>query len=538
MVIPPVLERELRSAARYWGTYWLRVLAGVLMVSGLFVLLAVRTWGGTTLSGVTPAFIGALLFGGFHTVLTVTFIWLCPMLTADCLSRERREGTLGLLFLTPLNAWDVVMGKGLAQVLRAFGLWFSAVPFLSVPFLLGGVLWTDFVRAVAIELTVVLVGLSAGFLATSRASRWASAMLLALVWTAVLWLMLLVVLGGVAHAVMLRTAPVGTEMPPPEVWLMIPFAILFASVAYSGVGNVLPGGIPKWVVQGMDASLLAGVVFAVLVFGVTILAVGWTLNRSRHAGRAGDTETAGRSWGMSRLWGPKRTRRWLEVNPILWLQEKSPLLRLGRWVWIALVMLVWAGLWPLSILEEKMTIIGWFLPPLLLLFEALAAAGSFRQEVEEGTLELLLVTPLPPAQMVWGRARALWSTFGPAIGLGMIMEWVFLQPSDIAVWWYMLQGVIGTWLTLPLIGMRCAMRRLSPLLGWLLVLGWGLIAPMMVGTALTVWADSMLSLRGPEVWVLATLLAQLAAAIWWGRMTAWDLRTRSFMKRPIQLKPG
>ena len=54
MVIPPVLERELRSAARYWGTYWLRVLAGVLMVSGLFVLLAVRTWGGTTLSGVTP----------------------------------------------------------------------------------------------------------------------------------------------------------------------------------------------------------------------------------------------------------------------------------------------------------------------------------------------------------------------------------------------------------------------------------------------------------------------------------------------------
>src|ERR1044071_9279281 len=33
------------------------------------------------------------------------------LLTADCVSRERREGTLGLLFLTDLRGIDVILGK-------------------------------------------------------------------------------------------------------------------------------------------------------------------------------------------------------------------------------------------------------------------------------------------------------------------------------------------------------------------------------------------------------------------------------------------
>src|SRR5260370_3617695 len=35
-------------------------------------------------------------------------------LTADCLSEEKREGTLGLLFLADLKSYDVVLGKLIA----------------------------------------------------------------------------------------------------------------------------------------------------------------------------------------------------------------------------------------------------------------------------------------------------------------------------------------------------------------------------------------------------------------------------------------
>jgi ABC-type transport system involved in multi-copper enzyme maturation permease subunit len=40
-------------------------------------------------------------------------------LTSDCLSEEKREGTLGLLFLTDLKSHDIVLGKFVATALSA-----------------------------------------------------------------------------------------------------------------------------------------------------------------------------------------------------------------------------------------------------------------------------------------------------------------------------------------------------------------------------------------------------------------------------------
>jgi ABC-type transport system involved in multi-copper enzyme maturation permease subunit len=548
VVRPPVLERELLAASRYWGTYWLRVLAGLMMVTGLVALLVVRRWGsvwfgGSGLSGVTPSFLGALLFGGFHTVLTVTFLWLCPVLTADCLSRERREGTLGLLFLTPLNAWDVVLGKGLAHVLRAFGLWFSTVPFLAVPFLMGGVQGADFARAVAIELTVVLIGLSAGFLATCRATRWASAMLLALGFTVLLWVLMLGICAGALYLGLLHYATKPTDLPPAEAFFLLPFAVIFALVAAGGVSSSGAGGpVPTWVIQSADVAVVAIAVFALAVFVLSILLAGWSLNQSRLAGRAGASATgqAARRWTKWREgWRrQRRRRRWLEENPIRWLQAWSPFLSWGRWGWFGAMALAWAVAWALGTIEREFEYVGWSLPPILLLIQALAAAGSFRQEVEEGTMELLLVTTLPTEHLVWGRARALWATFGPAILLGVLLQLLLGKASDLEGWWYESLIVISTWLTLPMVGMRCAMRRLHPLLGWLLVLAWGVVAPALVGGVAVIWFNLMLNVETPMVWVLTTMLAQFAAAAWWGRMTIWDLDTRNFMKRPLQGKSG
>ena len=51
----------------------------------------------------------------------VVLLILCivPAITADCIARERREGTLGLLFLTPLRSWEIVIGKVVVQALKA-----------------------------------------------------------------------------------------------------------------------------------------------------------------------------------------------------------------------------------------------------------------------------------------------------------------------------------------------------------------------------------------------------------------------------------
>ena len=59
--------------------------------------------------------------------------------TADCLSEEKREGTLGLLFLTDLKGYDVVLGKLVATSLNGLYAVLAAVPILALPLLMGGV---------------------------------------------------------------------------------------------------------------------------------------------------------------------------------------------------------------------------------------------------------------------------------------------------------------------------------------------------------------------------------------------------------------
>ena len=92
--------------------------------------------------GFEPA-LGSRLFAALHSTLFGAIWVLVPLLTADCISRERREGTLGLLFLTPLKGTDIVVAKGLVHGLRAMTLWLAVLPVLTVPFLMGGVSWSE-----------------------------------------------------------------------------------------------------------------------------------------------------------------------------------------------------------------------------------------------------------------------------------------------------------------------------------------------------------------------------------------------------------
>jgi len=91
----PIAERELRVAARRPGTYWLRFACGLFLAVVWFAVMGTgRNQGG----------LYAVNRSVFHWMATFAFIlgsFAGLALTADCLSREKREGTLGLLFLKP-----------------------------------------------------------------------------------------------------------------------------------------------------------------------------------------------------------------------------------------------------------------------------------------------------------------------------------------------------------------------------------------------------------------------------------------------------
>jgi ABC-type transport system involved in multi-copper enzyme maturation permease subunit len=544
MVIPPVLDRELRSASRFWATYWLRVLAGVtmaLLLTGVAVGEYFR-WGGA--GSLPSSLLGSLLLSAFHGGLTVFFLFACPMATADTLARERREGTIGLLFLTPLTAREVVIGKTSAQVVRMFALWLSVVPFLAIPFLLGGVGLPDFARALVVELSVVLTGLAAGFLATSRARTWMGA-----VGSAGIWMLFLMLLqAGLCIAVFLRSAAVlgpGTSIPW-DAWPAIPFGVAFASAAYGGVSGTAGfamGGLPTWVIDSAHHSLLAMLTFAGLLFVAAVWISASLLERQRRTERLGFEPGGVGPRTPRQAMVRQRQRRWLSINPVVWLESMSPGLRRGRWMWWLLVVVCHLAAYPLRNYDRDIEFVVLWVGPVILVFEALMAAGSFRREIEEGTLEILLVTPLRPADLVGGRRLAMLVGFGPGVVAAVVLPMLAKSQLHLEHWIPFACLLVSTWLTLPWVGMRCAMRRLHPLMGWAMTLAWGVAAPMAVGAFLAGWLQAMSLISGWSgfpvgIFSVATVACQWVAALWWGRMTVWDLETRNYQLRPLaRIKP-
>ena len=104
MTLLPIIGRELRGRARSGGTYWTRfavALAGVLLCVQQLIVSGPLS---------VPAAVGRLVF---NEMVGTAFVLCCGacLLTAEAIGVERREGTLGLLFLTPVRSFDVLTGK-------------------------------------------------------------------------------------------------------------------------------------------------------------------------------------------------------------------------------------------------------------------------------------------------------------------------------------------------------------------------------------------------------------------------------------------
>ena len=136
----PIAHLELRRAARRPMTYYSRCLAGLLAFStGLAFVFAGFNRTMSAASAGREAF--GLLAGAAYVLLAAQGI----LLTCDCLSLEKREGTLGLLFLTDLNGFDIVAGKLAARISRSLYCLMAAFPAFGFCIILGGVGLRDLV---------------------------------------------------------------------------------------------------------------------------------------------------------------------------------------------------------------------------------------------------------------------------------------------------------------------------------------------------------------------------------------------------------
>lgn len=104
---------------------------------------------------------GSILLSNMSILLFVAVLFM-GVLSADTISRERREGTLGLLLLTDLSPAQIVHGKMISCGLNSFLVLIGALPALMFPVLLGGVRFAQAVITALGLLNALFVSLAAG----------------------------------------------------------------------------------------------------------------------------------------------------------------------------------------------------------------------------------------------------------------------------------------------------------------------------------------------------------------------------------------
>ena len=393
MTFLPVVERELRVAARRKATHWARFFAALTVIIIGFVLLIGAQ------GKMSPPHLGRMLFVS-TSVLGFAFSLLAGVfLTSDCLCSERRDGTLGLLFLTDLRGYDVVLGKLVANSMTAvYGL-LAIVPMLGLPVLLGGTTLGDFLRMALVLGVTLALSLAAGMLASALCDETRGAMLASFGVMAALtggiflvWFVFEELLRIRRMEALLLPSPIGAFM------LSQPGRFAFPRVQTY-----------YWI----SMAWLTGFTIGMLSCSC------WALRRSWQQRQV---VTARRSRAVDRK---SALRRWTDAvgasNPYRWLATRERFPRLLAKGFFVLVTLVWLVFYCLAVGGRRNDREECFVTCFLIAFGlhlivkgmiAMQASRRFCEDRRSGALELLLITPLEPWAIVDGQRAALRKQFG------------------------------------------------------------------------------------------------------------------------------
>lgn len=337
-------------------------------------------------------------------MLTFVLLMVCLFagvhLTADSIAREKREGTLGLLFLTHLTPFQIVMGKLIAHGLMGFYAVLIVVPLLSMVMIGGGVRLLEVATFAIAALNTLFFSSAVGLWASSR------------------------------HIDRKKAGSAGT-------WVVIFFwwgiPIIVQTLNYFQAPTWLVDGVGILGVNGMFNSVFAGPrirwiqspwVNLATTHLLAWIFVGLSIFYLKHRWQDAPAKEKFifREWWKRKSLGSPRVRyrlrkRLLDRNPFLWLACRDRWRSVGLWSFtiVFLGVIAWQ-------LRHGWTLMGPVLVMLItmcMVLKVMVAAGSAHQlstEQEQGTLEMLLSTPLETETVLRGQIMATTRQFrGPVL---------------------------------------------------------------------------------------------------------------------------
>lgn len=461
MGILPVIERELRVRSRSGATYWFRPAA-----AGVGALIALPALFGSGFPG-SPSTMGNSIFNG---IVGLAFVMCCGacVLTADSLSSERREGTLGLLLTTRLTASDVVLGKlGSTGMASLFAL-VAFLPVLMIPVLAGGVTAGEAARKALALANTLLFSLAVGLWVSSRGGEKHQMvpyalvlMVLTLILPWLLWIYALVWWVRRDHHRGAFLVAFAAGMVP----VFVAVSVGAGSSVYPYVANPVTA---LWQAGDLEykaspRSFWVSLAFVNALSWVLIAVAGFRLRRKS----AGEMETpvlAAKSGDTWDFWPVRPKRRLHDSAPIEWLVRRQRGMKGAIWTaalvgigpylfqpWMAFVFNVVfnvrrtsyppgrGGLLAFAMAYSAAdTWLGFAVAILQGTLFAWAASRFLVSARQSGEMELLLTTPVGAKTIFSGLWRQLWrSIWLPAILLGLTpCLWMILNLArhGSAVW--------------------------------------------------------------------------------------------------------
>ncbi len=397
MTFLPIVQRELLVASRRHSTYSTRLaVALVAIVIGIFFYVAnLRA---------ARNLVAYYIFQGLSVLALFYCLAAGRRSTADCISEEKREGTLGLLFLTKLKGYDVVLGKLAATSLNSFFCLLAIFPVLAVPLLMGGITNGEFWRMVLVLVNTFLFSLAVGVFSSVLSENPRRAMGANFIWFILIGFTLPAMCGAIAYF-----TPLHVFIPE----------LLFCCPAYPFYLSF--ERYYRFNTEHFWNSMA-------IVHGLTWILIGLASRIAVRVWQDRPAEKNKRRWRErwhTLVYGNSRKRaalrkRLLDINPFFWLAARAWFKPFGAWIGLGIIASWWLierGFLDASWHDELLNFtLAFLLNSLLKLWVAVEAGQRLADDQKMGALELILSTPLTVRDILLGQFLALRRQFlGPLL---------------------------------------------------------------------------------------------------------------------------
>jgi len=406
-----LIGREFRAASRQKRIYGMRVLMALMLALALLMGVGIQFASRTTGSGTG-------IFAGLGLVIFLFASVFVIAQSCGSIADERRQGTLGLLLLTPLRPFEVVLGKFMARSCEGLQLCLVALPMIVVPFAMGGLtggqILTVFVVILAQVMLCGAVSIFCSAFCKNAATAFGAAMLM--------------ISGYEILGVILAQAGsflgVGGVTAYPIWTFLNPLAVVIRQFSM-GTGDL------AWSMLTLGFSM----VIALAMIGLAAVRVPRVLTADFNVSR----------WvAFARARKIRRSRCRADVKaPIYWLEW-------GRWkskrniiftvAIIALVSVacyVWPGEGTLMVFAQ----LGGLASFMLTILMIVSLVRNIQTQKQERIFELMLTAPITDKEWVNQRLQAAWRAYGIPLfliaivnALGAVAMYSGVMPGEFETW--------------------------------------------------------------------------------------------------------